>query len=467
MNLLWRRAAVVTYILLALPALTASALRLLAQADDPLGWAWLGLSLVLLNMVLISGGAARTGQAVVGVLVAGALVTSIWTAQPLLWGATAALLWAALLAATLADFVTRRRAQRASLHDFYMAAVKARRVRSDPQQLAIVERLDTLAAEFARYEARRHLPWSGFLAPPRGIYLHGPAGRGKSFLLDGMYDISPSAVKARFHFHELMSALNARVNATPTVSMRRAVRDLTPRASLIVIDEVNVLDVASAILFSRLLHTWWARGCVVCLSSNLSPAELFAGLPTNHQEVARLEQTLSDRLQVMELCGAEDYRLQKLTGADLFQHPITPDTTARINEIVALLAESEVVTEPALLSGRCLPCQKRASGVIWHDFRQLCAARYSYEDYLRLVAEYPNIIVTDVPRIADEDQARRFAWLVEIVYDAKKRLILTAQVPREALFADNLSNKGLDIDYVKITSRLAEMQSSEYDYALA
>jgi cell division protein ZapE len=116
---------------------------------------------------------------------------------------------------------------------------------------------------------------------------------------------------------------------------------------------------------------------------------------------------------------------------------------------------------------RLVVCQQQALGVAWFDFADLCGGAHSYEDYLALAARYPNLLVSDIPQISQPDQARRFAWLVEIVYDARKRLILGAHVPRDELFASTLSSKELDIDYVKILSRLAEMQSSEYNYSLA
>ena len=226
MNLFWRRSTVVGFILLALPGLVAALLRLQSLPQDPLGWAWLGFVVLLISATLIGSGTRRLSRALVGIVVGAALAVSLWFGAGLLTGSIAAFGWLVVLLTTCADFLSRDARRPDSLADFYSAAVKARRVRNNPEQLGIVERLDLLATEFARYESKRHLPWASFLQAPQGIYLHGPAGRGKSFLLDGMYDISPSSVKRRFHFHELMSALNARVNVAPTVSFNQAVRSL-------------------------------------------------------------------------------------------------------------------------------------------------------------------------------------------------------------------------------------------------
>lgn len=467
MNLFWRRSTVVGFILLALPGLVAAVLRLHTLPQDPLGWAWLGFVVLLVSATLIGSGTRPLSRALVGIVVGAALAVSLWFGAGLITGSLAAFGWLMVVVTTCGDFFSRDARRPDSLADFYSAAVKARRVRNNPDQRGIVERLDLLATEFARYEGKRHLPWASFLRAPQGVFLHGPAGRGKSFLLDGMYDISVSSVKRRFHFHELMSALNARVNAAPTVSFKQAVRSLAPRASLIVVDEVNVLDVASAILFSRLILSWWRRGCTVCISSNQSPAQLFRGVSTGHGEVKQLATSMGDHMQVMALDGADDYRLQKLSADDLYQYPVTPASPGRFLEIVELLAESALSAEPVKVGDRLVVCRQQASGVAWFDFADLCGGSHSYEDYLVLAARYPNLLVSDIPQISQLDQARRFAWLVEIVYDAKKRLILGAHVPRDELFAPTLSSKELDIDYVKILSRLAEMQSSEYSYSLA
>ncbi len=479
MNLIWRRSTVVAFILLALPGLAAGLLRLQSQSTDALGWAWLGFVVLLVSATLIGSGTRRLSRALVGLLVGATLALSLWFGADTLLGTLGVLGWLAVLVTTCGDFFSREARRADSLADFYAAAVKARRVRNNPEQQEIVERLDQLALAFARYESKRHLPWASLLTAPQGIYLHGPAGRGKSFLLDGMYDISTSSVKARFHFHELMSALNTRVNATPPISFEQAVRSLAPRASLIVVDEVNVLDVASAILFSRLMSGWWQRGCTVCISSNQSPEQLFRSVSSSHDEIRKLTESIHGHMQVMALEGSDDYRLQKLSADDLYQYPSSAATPARFLEIVELLAESLPSAEPVPVGERMVACRQQALGVAWFDFAELCGGPHSYEDYLALAARYPNLLVSGVPQISQQDQARRFAWLVEIIYDAKKRLIIGALVPREELFAEVLSSKQsgktsggdaadeLDIDYAKILSRLAEMQSSEYNYSLA
>jgi|GEM_PF-174205 len=467
MNLLWRRFAIVC---LALLGLSAPGFALWHGLQDSLGvlfWAWTGLGLALAWSALahLQGHGWRHLMVLFGL--AGCLVTSTWQGPfPVLAYLSASL--GVLSTAALAGVViTRDRSRPPNLMDYYSAAVKARRVRPDQQQLLVVEQLDQLAERYIAYEQRRHLPWAGLLSPPRGVYLHGPAGRGKSFLLDGMFDVSNSAVKTRFHYHELMSGLNAQINASDSRGVRSAANRLAARASLIVIDEVNVLDVASVVLFVQLVEAWWARGCVVCMSSNQAPEALFSMAQSNGEASQRFLDRLLAKAMVLPLTQGEDYRLQKLAATDLYQTPITDATLGNMRRIVELLAESDVSNEPVQVGQREMPVQLQASAVAWFDFATVCGAAYSYEDYLSLVARYPTLLVSNVPQIRNHDEARRFAWLVEIVYDAKQRLVLSATVPREALFADNVISAAQETDYVKITSRLAEMASSEYNYTLA
>ena len=338
-----------------------------------------------------------------------------------------------------------------------------RRVRRNAAQEAVIEKMDRLLKAQARHESRRHLPWAMLLKAPRGVYLWGSVGRGKTFLLDAMLDVAQTPRKVRLHLHELMARLNALVNSGYTV--RQAAAELVPRHALVVVDEVKIADTASAVLFAQTVLDWWRRGCVVSFSSNQSPAELFPSDARQHGAVRRLEARLDRGAEVIELQGDVDYRLQKLSGADLYQSPVTPDTRARLRRILQAVSEGETTDEPIALGDRLLVVQARADGAAWLEFEALCGAPFSYNDYLRLVKHFPTLLVANVPRLEALDRARRFAWLVEIMYDSKKRLIVSAHVPVQDLFADDLIREG-SVDFLKIQSRLVEMQSSEYDYSL-
>ena len=164
--------------------------------------------------------------------------------------------------------------------------------------------------------------------------------------------------------------------------------------------------------------------------------------------------------------GQVDYRLGKLTGADLYQYPAGPGADDRIASIVNMLAESPITAVPLPSGTRQIDVRARAHGVVWFEFADLCDTPTGFADYLALVDEFANVAVSDVPRLTDIESARRFSWLVELVYDRRKRLILSAAVPLGDLFARLPDAAGDDVDFRKIASRLAEMQSTEYSYSL-
>ena len=465
MSLLWRRAAIASLVLVGCLALVASALAALTEAfPTAAGWFASGIILTAGTLLLYDGRridhVALFG--VVAICTAVSLAASDLVLSTVLPAVPAG---AAVLCAAIA-WITRERQTAQTLADYYSAAVKARRIRENASQLEVVAALDTLRTAVLRYERRRRMPWAFLLRPPRGIYLYGAAGQGKSFLLDGMFDTLSSRAKYRFHFHELVADLSDAMQRNRDAAFDRAARSLVERASLVLIDELNVLDPATANMFMRLSRVWWRYGCIVCISSNQSPQQLFKGVAVAPEALSAFFDGLERHSQALKLDAGQDYRLQKLAASDLYQHPIDEGTPKRLRDIVDILAEAAPDREPIEVGGRQLAAVLHAPGVAWFDFANLCDAPLSYRDYLALVDRFPNLVISNVPYLEREDPARRFAWLVEIFYDRRKRLILSAEAPVRALFAPGLSSRGSDIDFIKIQSRLVEMQSSEYEYSL-
>ena len=461
MNAVWHRLSVFGLMACGLCLCVLAAMGFREAPQAPASWMQLALGMLLL-VTSIGWYDVRRPLAVLGLL-AVCLVTGAALFFAGVWSLLGTGFAALAAVAIVGDLLTRPALVVRSLHDFYESAVALRRVRRNAAQEAVVEKMDALLKAQARHEGRRHLPWAVFLRAPRGVYLWGSVGRGKTFLLDAMFDVAETPRKVRLHLHELMARLNALVNSGYTV--RQAAAELVPRHALVVVDEVNIADTASAVLFAQTVLDWWRRGCVVSFSSNQAPERLFPSDARQHKAVARFEARLARAAEVIELEGEVDYRLQKLSGADLYQTPVTSDTRDRLAHILRAVSEGETTEAPILLGDRPLAVQARADGAAWLEFEALCGAPFSYNDYLRLVKHFPTLLVANVPRLVALDRARRFAWLVEIMYDSKKRLIVSAQVPVHELFADDLIQEG-SVDFLKIQSRLVEMQSSEYDYSL-
>lgn len=356
-----------------------------------------------------------------------------------------------------------------TLKTFYQEAVTARRIRQDPKQQALVDELDALAAAFHDYQKRRSRPWGFIYKAPQGLYLHGPAGRGKTFLLDAFYQTLPANARKRYHFHEVMAQLLDELHEAQgeKQAVRKVAKRLAPSGGLVCLDELNLLDLTGARLLLALFNAWWRQGTVLCISSNMTSSAVFAGVALADDERSRAILALDSHCQQRKLDFGQDYRANKLGAADLYQHPMTEQTPVKLQQIVGRLAEGAVTSEPLTLGRLSIPCISRAGGVAWFSYSALCESPLGYREYLELVTQYPTIIISSVPALSDEDPARRFAWLVELIYDAKKRLLVAADVPLQELFATELSSTGEAADFGKIISRLQEMQSSEYNYVLA
>lgn len=405
---------------------------------------------------------------------AAGLVTSIYGAS----GAAPQVLLTALLmiVGTVASLLTATRDRLASnqttpntLKTFYQEAVSARRIRQDPKQEVLVDELDTLAAAFQHYQRQRSRPWGFVYKAPQGLYLHGPAGRGKTFLLDAFYQTLPATARKRYHFHEIMAHLLDQLHEAQgeKQAIRRVAKLLAPPGSLVCLDELNLLDLTGARLLLALFDAWWQQGTVLCISSNMTSSAVFAGVAMADDERSQAILALGKHCQERELDFGQDYRANKLGAADLYQHPVTEPTLAKLRQIVGRLAEGPVTAEPLTLGRLSVPCISRAGGIAWFSYSALCESPLGYREYLELVTQFPTIIISNVPALTEEDPARRFAWLVELIYDAKKRLLVAADVPLPQLFASELSSTGEVADFGKIISRLQEMQSSEYNYVLA
>ena len=375
---------------------------------------------------------------------------------------------ASLLAASQQRLATKQVAPN-TLKTFYQEAVSARRIRQDPKQQALVDELDALAAAFQAYQRRRSRPWGFIYQAPQGLYLHGPAGRGKTFLLDAFYQTLPVTARKRYHFHEIMAHLLDELHEVQgeKQAVRRVAKVLAPPGCLVCLDELNLLDLTGARLLLALFNAWWQQGTVLCISSNMTASAVFAGVALADDERSQAILALSKHCRQRELDFGQDYRANKLGAADLYQHPMTEQTPVKLRQIVTRLAEGPLTSEPLTLGRLSVPCISRAGGVAWFSYDALCESPLGYREYLELVTQFPTIILSSVPALRDEDPARRFAWLVELIYDAKKRLLVAAEVPLPELFSNELSSTGEAADFGKIISRLQEMQSSEYNYVLA
>jgi cell division protein ZapE len=231
------------------------------------------------------------------------------------------------------------------------------------------------------------------------------------------------------------------------------------RHRLICFDEFHVADVTDAMILHRLLDAMFRHRMSIVTTSNFHPDELYPnGL--HRDRILPAIELLKAQLEVINVDSGTDYRRRTLELANLYLTPLSPDVNQQMTDIFDKLAET-ADEDPALnIEHRVLKAKRRAGGVVWFDFQTLCGGPRSQNDYLELATRFHTIVLSDVPhmpvRLASE--ARRFTWLVDVLYDRKVKLVISAEVPPEQLYTEG----PLSHEFPRTVSRLNEMQSKEY-----
>jgi cell division protein ZapE len=348
--------------------------------------------------------------------------------------------------------------------EYYQEALARRGFSADDAQYAAVQRLQRTYEQWVDYKSRRSTALRRMVVRPplpRGAYLWGPVGRGKSFLMDSFYLTVPLVRKRRVHFHHFMrdihremALLKGREDPLDAVAWRVA-----KRYRLICFDEFHVNDIADAMILGRLLQRTMDRGVVYCMTSNYHPDDLYPNglqrerfLPT----IALIE----ERLDVVPLDGPVDYRRRTMEQVRVYHAPLGPAAEAALETTFRQVADVEEEFHELDVEGRVIPYRRRAGGVVWFDFDVLCGGPRSQLDYLDLAKRFHTVIVSGVPRMTarQANEARRFTLLVDVFYDAKVKLILSAAASPEELYVEGV----LANEFQRCVSRLTEMQTRDY-----
>ncbi len=346
----------------------------------------------------------------------------------------------------------------------YQNELKTRGYASDPAQLHAVEVLDRCATEWSAYKEKRSNALKKLvnrLDIPRGVYLFGGVGRGKSFLMDCFYGAVPLKRKTRLHFHEFMrevhrelAELKGTVNPLDVLAARMA-----KKYKLICFDEFHVADITDAMILHRLLAALFKEGVGLVATSNFKPDDLYPG-GMHRDRVLPAIALLNQQMDIVNVDNGTDYRRRTLEQAELYHVPPGPQADAAMTQVFNELAES-ADEEPTLhIEAREITARRKAGGVVWFDFKTLCGGPRSQNDYLEIATQFHTVFLSDVPympvRLAA--QARRFTWLVDVLYDRRVKLILSAEVEPEALYTEG----PLVHEFPRTVSRLNEMQSQEF-----
>ncbi len=334
----------------------------------------------------------------------------------------------------------------------------------DAAQQAAIERLQRMCEALVAFKAARSNRIKKLvLRPdvPRGVWLYGGVGRGKSFLMDCFYAAVPVVRKTRLHFHEFMRGVHRSLDelkgrADP---LDAVAANVARRYRLICFDEFHVSDIADAMILERLMRGLFAHGVTFVITSNYRPDGLYPG-GLHRDRILPAIELLERNLDVLCVDAGVDYRQRSLADVNAYQTPLGHVADRALREIFARLAEARDEDPRLLIEHREIRALRRAGGAVWFDFRTLCGGPRSQNDYLEIASQFHTVIVSGVPRMsaAMASEARRFVWLVDVLYDRRVNLIVSAEVPPEQLYTEGV----LANEFHRTVSRLVEMNSREY-----
>ena len=350
------------------------------------------------------------------------------------------------------------------VRELYEATLAARGYTADPAQLRAIDSLERCEREWADYKVRRGNPLTKLLSRPpipRGVYMYGGVGRGKSFLMDCFFNAVPLQRKTRLHFHEFMREvhrelgdLKGTVNPLDELGKRMA-----RRYRLICFDEFHVSDITDAMILHRLLESLFENRVSVVTTSNFKPDDLYPnGL--HRDRILPAIALLNDKLEVINVDNGADYRSITLEQVGLYHTPLNAAADASMTAAFERMAEARDESPLLHIEHRVLQARRRAGGVVWFDFKQLCGGPRSQNDYLELATQFHTLLLSGVPQMSPRNasEARRFTWLVDVLYDRRVKLIVSAEVEPDGLYTEG----PMAHEFPRTVSRLREMQSVEF-----
>jgi cell division protein ZapE len=366
----------------------------------------------------------------------------------------------------------------ASFRDHYQALVSSGAIEPDPAQASAVEAFANLEQRLAGYKPVRKQGLLGRLfadkdePPPRGLYIHGEVGRGKTMLMDLFFQQSPVEHKRRAHFHEFMAEVHERVHGFRQNIARGEIADgdvialtaaaIFDQAWLLCFDEFHVTDITDAMILGRLFSKLFELGTVVVATSNVAPEDLYKG-GLNRALFLPFIAQISDHMDVLRLDARTDFRLEKLAGVKMWLVPADASAAAALDKAWARMTGSAPCQPREIpIKGRLLQVPCSAHGVARFSFADICEKPLAASDYLRLAHDYHTLLIDRIPVMdyAERNAAKRFIALIDTLYDNAVKLMASAEADPLSLYR---ASEGVEANEFKRTSsRLIEMSSESY-----
>ncbi|GAB3266295.1 cell division protein ZapE [Chitinimonas naiadis] len=348
---------------------------------------------------------------------------------------------------------------------WYETAAEQSGFQRDASQENAIRHLQRLYDELTEFKRKRDRLFGRTLLPtpyiPKGLYFWGGVGRGKSFLMDGFFACLPFKRKRRLHFHHFMQEVHDGLRSLKNEEdpLAKVAENIARDTRVLCFDEFHVSDIADAMILARLFTHLFNLGTVLVTTSNYAPDDLYPNGLQRHNFLPAID-LIKRNVEVVNVDGGNDYRMRTLTQARTYLHPLTPETDAELNAIFSKLATASDLPLELTIEERKVQAKRHAPGVIWFTFKELCEGPRSQTDYLWLACQYHTIFLSEVPRLTarDASAARRLTWLVDVFYDYRVKLIISAETVAEEIYTEG----SFAHEFFRTASRLTEMQSTDY-----
>ena len=350
----------------------------------------------------------------------------------------------------------------------YNKLLAQRSYTADSAQQAGIVRLQTMYDELHQLHIQKQNIFSivthFFNTPkkPRGVWLWGGVGRGKSFIMDCFYEsMIILSGKTRIHFHEFMRSIHRELEQLKGTAdpLDIVAKNVAKKYQLLCFDEFHVSDIADAMILHRLLDRLFAHGVIFVMTSNYAPDKLYPdGL--HRDRILPAIALLKQHLDVINIDVGVDYRRRSLEQVKTYWTPNDSNAQLEINELFNQLSNHQDETPEVLIENRTITAQRKAGVILWCNFTQLCSTARSQNDYLDIATQFKTVILTDIPQLkpAQASSARRLTWLIDVLYDHKVKLIISADTTPENIYLEGQFAN----EFHRTVSRIIEMQSQEY-----
>lgn len=347
--------------------------------------------------------------------------------------------------------------------DYYNEQCQKGHIKSDEQQLRIIDKLHSVRTELLREYANRD-SWKIWRRNQlvKGIYLWGGVGIGKTFLMDCFYHTLPFEQKLRMHFHAFLQKIHQDLTTHQgeTDPLQKIAKDIATKTIVLCFDEFFVNDITDAMLLGRLLKALFNYGVCLVTTSNSAPDDLY---PNGLQRLQFLPTIamIKEQTEVIHLPSQMDYRLQHLHEAGVFYTPLNQAAVDNMEKTFLIFNKGKQTDQlPLHIHGRLIPVRKKSADIVWFEFSDICHIPRSQNDYLAIAQQYKTVFISDIPVISPEntDQISLFINLVDVFYDAKIKLVISAAQPVPELYSQGYKI----LEYQRTNSRLLEMQSTDY-----